>query len=201
MSSTRNKATLASAGSVTTLSAVMSGNGGAGSQLFRMMIYANGATCPTTLLATSNDVSVPNNAAQGTVNFPLPAAVALPAGDYWIAQQSGPITGPGHGCVSGASAAPGANQFNNDSFSDGPSPTYGATLTDSNQWSLSASGTTGSGSTTVTGISIGGPQCFFALGGVSPCPGKCRPTWCSRRTGPTSRPWCTRARTRSSSAV
>ncbi|HKP18843.1 MAG TPA: hypothetical protein VJT84_10200, partial [Gaiellaceae bacterium] len=132
-----NKYTLTETGSVTKITAYMKGNGGTpGTQIFRTMIYAaDGAGgAPGTLLATSATATVDSAAAPGEVDFPISPAVSLPAGDYWIAQQSGGTSAKA--CLAGD--AVGTNDFNTDTFSDGPSATWGAVNQDSNTWTLYA---------------------------------------------------------------
>ena len=60
------------------------------------------------------------------------------------------------------------NAFNGDEFSGGPSDPYGTVTTETNEYSLFGSGSSGS-STTITGAPIGGPTCFFAVPGGLPC--------------------------------
>ena len=134
-----NKYTLTEDGLVTKITAYMKGNGGTGSQKFRTMIYAADGTAgaPMTLAITSQEVTVDAAAAPGPVEFAVSPPVSLPAGDYWIAQQSGATTQKA--CLSGT--AGGTNDFNNDTYSDGPSNPFsasGTVRTDDNIWTLAA---------------------------------------------------------------
>jgi hypothetical protein len=146
-----NKYTLSEYGSVTKITGWMKGAGGTGTQSFRTMIYAADGPGggPGTLLVTSGTVDVAGNAAAGAVDFPVSPAVSLAPGDYWVAQQSGPAGGVA--CLSGAGS--GVNNFNGDSFSDGPSNPYSASgpvVSDANTWTLSVTYDTDETAPTIT---------------------------------------------------
>jgi hypothetical protein len=133
-----NKYQLGEYGAVTKITGWMKGAGGAGTQSFRTMIYAADGSGggPGTLLLTSATVNVAGDALEGAVDFPVSPAVPLAPGDYWVAQQSGPSDGVA--CLSGAGS--GLNNFNSDSFSDGPSNPFDASgpiSSNSNTWTLS----------------------------------------------------------------
>jgi hypothetical protein len=145
-----NKYTLPASGAVTKITAYMKGNGGAGSQKFKAMIYAaDGAGgAPGTLLATSQEATVAGNAAPGAVDFPISPSVSLAPGDYWIAQLSGPDGA--QACLSAGAA--GLNNFNVNPYGSGPSNPFsssGPIQTDANLWTLSA--------TYETSVPAGGP--------------------------------------------
>jgi hypothetical protein len=134
---------LAQAGVVTKLSAHMKGRlaGGAtagGTQRFRMMVYAadgpNGE--PGTLLATSVDRVLADNAAEADYDFALPSGVTLQPGGYWLMQQSG-ATDAQVG-LSEDIGSPGNQRFNVDVFADGPSNPAGPMSADPKEYAVYA---------------------------------------------------------------
>jgi hypothetical protein len=146
-----NKYTLSERGSVTKITAYMKGNGGTGTQKFKTMIYAADGTAggPGTLLATSQEVTVAGNAAPGMVDFPINPKVSLNAGDYWIAQLSGPDGG--QACLSGTGGGP--NSFNVNPYGSGPSNPFNASAaisTSPETWTLAATYETDTTAPTIT---------------------------------------------------
>ena len=118
--------TLPENGSVTSVVALMrgrlAGSATAGkAQRFRTMIYAADGPGgdPGTLLATSRELVLADNAPEGVYRFPFAAPVALPAGSYWLMQQAG-ADGAQAG-ISEDTIAPGNQRFNSDLYADGPS--------------------------------------------------------------------------------
>lgn len=131
--------TLPESGAVTTLTAHMRGRlaGGATeglTQRFRMMIYAADGPGgdPGTLLATSAERVLPDNAPEADYDFVLPTQVSLPAGSYWLMQQSG-STGSQVG-LSEELTSPGNQRFNFDVYADGPSNPAGTMSADPKEY-------------------------------------------------------------------
>jgi hypothetical protein len=121
---------LGESGLVTKLTAHMrgrlAGRASAGeTQEFRMMIYAADAPGgnPGTLLATSAERILADNAPEANYTFPLEPGVALQPGGYWLVQQSGD-TAKQVG-LSEVLAPPGNQRFNLDLWFDGPSDPAG----------------------------------------------------------------------------
>ena len=82
--------TMLESGRVTKLTARLDGNGGgAGSQVVKGVIYADGATYPTTRKGLSVEVTITAGQAAGEVDFTFSPAVYLTAGDYWLHLHSG----------------------------------------------------------------------------------------------------------------
>ncbi len=156
-----NKVTFSSGGTLTKISAWMKGNGGAGSQQFRTMVYADAGGSPGALLATSATVTVAASDPAGNVDFAISPGVSLAAGDYWLAQQSGATSAKA--CLSQATGAAGTNVFNTDSFGNGPDDPFGSVSTSTAEYTISAS-LDSAGTSNVTGTLIGGPTLFFTSG-------------------------------------
>jgi hypothetical protein len=74
----------ATAGSVTRVSAYVSGSTTAGSQAIKAVIYSDSGGLPQTLLGTSNAVTVTQNQAARWVDFTFPSPVSVSAGSLWI---------------------------------------------------------------------------------------------------------------------
>ncbi len=74
--------TLASASSVTKLSAYLQGGGSA--TAMRAVIYADSGNQPGAFVAVSQSVTIAAGAAAGWVDFPVSGSPTLPAGQYWL---------------------------------------------------------------------------------------------------------------------
>jgi hypothetical protein len=136
-----NKFTLAENGFVTKITARMAGSGdSSGSQRFRAMVYAADGTggASGTLLAASAEIVVAGDAAEGNVDFPISPKVFLPAGEYWLMQHSGPESAKAG--ISQIKPHPTTlNNYNVDSFADGPSNPAGPVSVQGAEYTLSAS--------------------------------------------------------------
>lgn len=85
--------TMPESGRVTKLTARLDGSGGgAGTQVVKGVIYANGSTYPTTRKGTSIEVTITAGQTAGEVDFEFSPAVFLTAGDYWLDLHSGTTT-------------------------------------------------------------------------------------------------------------
>src|SRR5439155_1541934 len=90
---------------------------------------------PGALVAVSSPLTFASTQAAGWYPLPLPSAVELPAGTYWIGEFTGPtsrVAGYRYDNVAGARA------WNHNMFTSGPSNPFGAVYTDSQQISLYA---------------------------------------------------------------
>lgn len=115
---------LGEAGTLTSFSAYLDGNGGAaGSQQVRMALYADNNGTPGNLVAQSSTVVIAQGAAPQWVNFPAPQT-ALTPGRYWIVIHTGgqPGIARDYGDPSGTSAWYGNNV---DTFWDGANAQFG----------------------------------------------------------------------------
>jgi hypothetical protein len=132
-----NKYTLASAGTVTKVSAYLGDNPGvAGVESFRALVYADASGAPGALVAQSSVVSVGDGQAAGWVDFAISPGVSLSAGAYWVVLQGG---GTNNAALRyGNNAVTGAERWNNDAFADGPASPFGTATTGNWQWSLYA---------------------------------------------------------------
>jgi hypothetical protein len=135
--------TLPENGTVTKITAHMRGRlaGGAtggATQRFRMMIYASDGPGgdPGTLLATSAERVIADNAPEANYEFTVQPGVALPAGSYWLMQQSG-ASGSQVG-LSEQIVSPGNQRFNADLYGDGPSNPAGAVSADPKEYVIFA---------------------------------------------------------------
>jgi len=136
-----NKYTLASAGTVTKVSAYLGDNSAvSGVESFRALVYADAAGVPGALKAQSVVVSVGDGQAAGWVDFAVSPGVSLAAGSYWVVLQGGGTAGAA--MRYGNNTVTGAERWNSDAFADGPSDPFGTAGTGNWQWSLYATVTT-----------------------------------------------------------
>src|SRR5439155_8394421 len=123
------------AGTVSQLSLYLEPTGFAGRQEIEGVIYADSSGAPGALVAVSSPLTFASTQAAGWYPLPLPSAVELPAGTYWIGEFTGPtsrVAGYRYDNVAGARA------WNHNMFTSGPSNPFGAVYTDSQQISLYA---------------------------------------------------------------
>jgi hypothetical protein len=99
------------------------------------LIYADSNGSPGALVATSNQLVFSSTQTKGWYDLPFSSPVGLPAGRYWI----GVITG-GTGGVAGFryTSVSASRDYNVNSYSSGPTSTFGSFTTDSEQMSLYA---------------------------------------------------------------
>jgi hypothetical protein len=117
----------------------LSGRAGAGeTQEFRMMIYAADAPGgnPGTLLATSAERVLADNAPESNYTFALEPGVSLQPGAYWLMQQSG-STDKQVG-LSEVLVPPGNQRFNLDLYGDGPSNPAGGVRANPKEYTMFA---------------------------------------------------------------
>jgi len=128
--------------SVTSIQAYIDGRGAtSGSQSVRAVIYSNNSTgLPSTLLASTNTVTIIAGQAAQLVTFSFSSPVQLAAGSYWLGLHSGGTTAVARYA---ASTVSNALRFNtkSDAYSDGASSTFGSADLDNKQMSIAAMGT------------------------------------------------------------
>jgi hypothetical protein len=122
-----NLFTLSEAASVTSMSMYLSGSATAGTQTIKFVIYDDdgAASAPGTLLGTSEEGSVAQNAAASWVTLNFTTPVVLAAGNYYL----GRLHGTTANIVSYYYIASGTLYYNNDTYSDGAANPFGAPST------------------------------------------------------------------------
>jgi calcineurin-like phosphoesterase family protein len=85
--------TLGVQGTVSKLTASLSGSGTSGFQAVRGVVYADSGGVPTALKGSTQEVQVAWSKTRGWVDLTFAAPVSLPAGDYWLGLHGGPRTG------------------------------------------------------------------------------------------------------------
>ncbi|HEX4187041.1 MAG TPA: S8 family serine peptidase [Solirubrobacteraceae bacterium] len=131
-----NRYALPIAASVSKLSIYLAPSGTAGEQVLRGLIYADSGGSPSSLLATSAQLTFKSTSASGWYDLDFASPAVLAAGNYWI----GVITGAtGHVAGFRFDSVAGSRDYNSDPFTSGPTNPFGAFSTDSEQTSLYAS--------------------------------------------------------------
>jgi hypothetical protein len=99
------------------------------------VIYSDAGGQPGSLIATSRQLVFANTQSAGWYDLPFSSTINLPAGRYWI----GVITG-GTGNAAGYryQAVTSSRDLNTNTYTSGPSSTFGSFSTDSEQMSLYA---------------------------------------------------------------
>ncbi|MEA2209535.1 MAG: hypothetical protein QOF54_2012, partial [Solirubrobacteraceae bacterium] len=135
-----NRYALASAGSVSKLSIYLAPTGTAGQQVLKGLIYADSASAPAALLATSTQLTFSSTGAAGWYDLTFSSPVKLAAGNYWIGVLTGATAG-----VAGFrfDSVSGSRDYNSNTFASGPTNPFGAVTVDSEQTSLYATYTAG----------------------------------------------------------
>jgi hypothetical protein len=126
----------ATAGSVTKVSAYVSGSATAGSQTIKAVIYSDSGGSPQTLLGTSNAVTVTQNQAARWIDFTFPSPVSVSAGSLWIgfiANTTGGIARIAY------TSSTGGLRFNNDTYSDGAANPFGTASSANEHFTIYAS--------------------------------------------------------------
>jgi hypothetical protein len=99
------------------------------------VIYSDSGGQPASLLATTGPLAYSSTQSAGWYDLPFSSAVNLPAGRYWI----GVITG---GTANAAGfryqAVAAARDYNVNTYTSGPTASFGTFSTDSEQMSLDA---------------------------------------------------------------
>lgn len=130
-----NKYALTTSGTVTKLAIYLAPTGTSGQQVMKGIVYSDSSGKPANLLGITSQFTFysTNKAGWYTLNFP--AALSLPAGNYWI----GVITGA-TGKVAGFryEKVTSSRDYNSNSYTSGPTSTFGSYSVDSEQMSLYA---------------------------------------------------------------
>ena len=127
--------TLPSAGAVSQLSVYLEPTTVSGQQVMKGVVYADAGGAPGALKGVSNQLTFSSTQAAGWYALTFPTALELPAGKYWI----GVLTGAS-ALVAGYRYDSVANSrdWNQNTYSAGPSNPFGAPTIDSQQFSLYA---------------------------------------------------------------
>jgi len=116
------KYTLSEAGSVSSISVRLTNtNTGHAACYAKALIYSNSSNNPNSLLGTSQETSIADNAAWAWKTFTFSTPVALSTGTYWLAY-FGDSTADGVDLSYGVAA--GDSQYDSDTYSDGPEATW-----------------------------------------------------------------------------
>jgi thermitase len=127
--------TLGTSGSVTKLSIYLAPTATSGQQVLKGVLYADASGSAGGLLGVTEQLTFVSTNAAGWYQLKFPSAVHLTAGKYWI----GVITGAGSG-VAGFryTSVSGSREYNNNTYTSGPSNPFGTGSFDSEQTSLYA---------------------------------------------------------------
>jgi hypothetical protein len=138
-----NPYSLPIAGVVSQLSLYLEPTALSGRQELEGVIYADAGGAPGALVAASRPFTFASTQTAGWYPLPLPSAIELPAGTYWIGEftgATGRVAGYRYDEVSGARA------WNDDTFGSGPSNPFGAFFSDGQQVTIYATYTPAGGS-------------------------------------------------------
>jgi hypothetical protein len=135
-----NRYALAAAGSVAKLSIYLAPTATVGQQLLKGVLYADSSGAPAALLGVSEQLTFKNTNAAGWYDLTFTTPVKLAAGNYWI----GVITGASSN-VAGFrfDSVTAARDYNQNTFTSGPTNPFGAPTVDAEQTSLYATYTPG----------------------------------------------------------
>ena len=146
------KATSVPAGYVTKLRVHCRNPAGGGNQVMVGVLYSD-SSGPANLLGTSFEATVVDSTAAGWVDLIFPQAIKIAAGTYWLGVHTGGTTNQIE--IAHDTGTSGDTKFNADTYSDGPTSTFGAATDDNKSYSIEgtvlASGEAGYGTLTKTG--------------------------------------------------
>jgi hypothetical protein len=131
-----NSYALPEAGSVTTLTIYLAPTGKAGEQVLKGVIYSDASGKPEALLGATEQLTFKSTNTAGWYDLQFASPVKLAAGSYWIGVMTGAtagVTGFRYDNVAGA------RNYNANTYASGPTNSFGAVTTDSEQMSLYAS--------------------------------------------------------------
>ena len=130
-----NRYTLVTAGSVSKLSIYLAPTATAGQQTIEGLIYSDSSGKPANLLGATSQLTFKNTNQAGWYDLTFPAALKLAAGNYWI----GIITGATGGIMSFRyDSVSGARVYNTNTYTSGPTTSFGTYTNDNEQMSLYA---------------------------------------------------------------
>jgi hypothetical protein len=143
-----NLFTLSEAASVTSMSMSLSGSANAGTQVIKYVIYDDdgAAGAPGTLLGTTEEGSVAQNAARAWVPLNFTTPVQLAAGNYYLGRFHGATTN----IASYYYVASSTLYYNNDTYVGGAADPFGAASTAAQLMSVYATYSTAFTGLTVT---------------------------------------------------
>ena len=122
-------------GSVTKLSIYLAPTGTAGSQVLEGIVYSDSSGAPATLLGTSSPLTFTSTSATGWYELTFPTPLNLAAGNYWI----GVITGATSNVAAfNYTTVTAGRDYNTNTYTSGPTSTFGAVTIDTEQTSLYA---------------------------------------------------------------
>jgi hypothetical protein len=131
-----NRYVLSVSATVSKLSIYLAPTSTTGEQVIKGLIYADAGGSPAALLATSAQLTFKSTGAAGWYDLSFSAPPVLAAGNYWI----GMITGAGsHVAGFRFDSVAGSRDYNENSYTAGPTNPFGAFSTDAEQTSLYAS--------------------------------------------------------------
>jgi hypothetical protein len=135
-----NRYALSAAGSLSKLSIYLAPTGTSGQQLLKGLVYADSSGAPGALLGSTEALTFKSTNAAGWYDLSFATPLKLATGSYWI------------GAITGASSnvagfrydnVTGARDYNANTYTSGPSSTFGTPSVDNEQTSLYATYTPG----------------------------------------------------------
>ncbi|MCW3027812.1 MAG: hypothetical protein JWN81_1023, partial [Solirubrobacterales bacterium] len=131
-----NRYALSIAATVSKLSIYLAPTTTSGEQVIKGLIYADSGGTPAALLATSTQLTFKSTSTAGWYDLPFSSQPVLAAGNYWI----GMITGAtSHVAGFRFDSVAGSRDYNENSFTSGPTSPFGSFSIDAEQTSLYAS--------------------------------------------------------------
>ena len=139
-----NSYPLGSSATVTQLSAYLEPTSTSGQQTIEGVVYADSKGAPGALVGASTPITFASTQSAGWYDLVFSSPLELSAGTYWI----GVLTGATWGVIGYRyDSVAGSRAVNQNTFTAGPSNPFGAFSSDSQQMSLYAVYTSGSGTT------------------------------------------------------
>jgi hypothetical protein len=135
-----NRYALPLAGQVSKLSIYLAPTGTSGQQVLEGVLYSDASGKPSSLLGVTSQLTFQSTNAAGWYELKFPTPLSLPAGNYWIGVITGAtsdVAGFRYDTLAGSRAA------NSNTYTSGPSTTFGVFTTDGEQTSLYATYTAG----------------------------------------------------------
>jgi hypothetical protein len=126
---------LPAAGTVSKLSIYLAPTTTAGQQVLKGLIYADSSNAPSALLGSTEQLTFQSTNSAGWYDLKFSSPVKLAAGNYWIGVITGAtsyVLGTRYDSVSGS------RDYNENTYTSGPTNPFGAVSTDAKQLSLYA---------------------------------------------------------------
>jgi len=141
-----NRCVLPANVAVSELSVYLAPTSTSGQQVIRGILYADANGAPGALLGTTTQLTFTNSSPAGWYHLGFPASLQLAGGHYWI----GVITGASQNVAAGRyDNVSGAQDYNSNTYTSGPSNPFGSVTHSDEQLSLYASYTQRLGKTRV----------------------------------------------------